>query len=61
MALINERVIEDGFWLVLLMAVIAFFWFHRRGKRPTSRSNEDEEAMKTQHAGKSVEAPKKVA
>lgn len=59
MALINERVIEDGFWLVLLMALTAFFWFHRRGKRSTSRS--DENAMKTQHASKLVETPKKVA
>jgi hypothetical protein len=61
MALINERVIEDGFWLVLLMAVIAFFWFHRRGKQPTSRSNENEKVMKTQQASKSAQAPKKVA
>jgi hypothetical protein len=55
----TERVIEDGFWLVLLMAVIAFFWFHHRDKQQASRSNE--EVVKTQENGKAVQAPKKVA
>ncbi len=37
-ALMTERVIEDGFWLVVLAAVLAFFWFHRQGKRQGRQS-----------------------
>jgi hypothetical protein len=29
---LTERVFEDNFWLGILMAVIAFFWFHHRDK-----------------------------
>ncbi len=32
-----ERVIEDGFWLLVLMALIGFFWFHERGKGRADR------------------------
>ena len=28
----TERVIEDGFWLLVLMALIGFFWFHDRAR-----------------------------
>ncbi len=33
----TERVIEDGVWLLVLMALIGFFWFHDRGKRRADR------------------------
>jgi hypothetical protein len=49
MAPMTERVIEDGSWLLLLIAVIAFFWFHQRDKRQASRSDEE------------VKVPKKAA
>lgn len=38
---LTERVFEDRFWLAILMAVIAFFWFHHReqeGVEPMARS-----------------------
>jgi preprotein translocase subunit YajC len=54
-----ERVIEDGFWLVLLIAVIGFFWFRHRDQRQASRSNE--KVVKTQENGKAVPASKKAA
>jgi hypothetical protein len=33
----TQRVIEDGVWLLVLMVLIGFFWFHERGKRRTDR------------------------
>ncbi len=27
------QVIENGAWFVILVAVLAFFWFHHRGRR----------------------------
>ncbi len=27
------QVIENGTWFVILAAVLAFFWFHHRGRR----------------------------
>jgi hypothetical protein len=38
---LTERVLEDNYWLVLLMAAIAFFWFHHWNQRQASRSNEE--------------------
>lgn len=37
---LTERVFEDSLWLVILMAMIAFFWFHDRGKRQSNPWNE---------------------
>jgi len=54
-----ERVIEDGYWLVLLIAVIGFFWFYHLDQRQASRSNE--KVVKTQENGKAVQAPKRAA
>ncbi len=30
---LTERVFEDRFWFVILMAIISFVWFHHRDKR----------------------------
>ena len=61
MALINQRVIEDGLWLVLLMAIIAFFWFHQWGKRRAGWSHENEQVMQSQENSKPVRATGKAA
>jgi hypothetical protein len=54
---LTERVFEDRFWLVILMAIISFFWFHHRDK---GRSNRWHEALgKTQENDKVARAPKK--
>jgi len=58
---LTERVIEDGSWLVLLMAAIAFFWFHHSGKWQASGSNGNEEVVKTQDNGTAVPTSKKAA
>jgi hypothetical protein len=31
--MLAERVIEDGFFFLLLVAVLAFLWFHRWRRR----------------------------
>ncbi|HLJ30147.1 MAG TPA: hypothetical protein VKY85_25800 [Candidatus Angelobacter sp.] len=56
-ALMTERVIEDGFWLVVLAAVLAFFWFHRQGKRQGRQS--ELEVMKPQQRSESTHVQKK--
>jgi hypothetical protein len=56
---LTERVFEDRFWLVLLMAVIAFFWFHHRDKRHASPS--DDGVAKNQENIKAIHTPKKAA
>jgi hypothetical protein len=54
---LTERVFEDNCWLVILMAVIAFFWFHHRDK---GRSVQWSEAVgKTQENRQATQAPKK--
>jgi hypothetical protein len=35
---LTERVFEDAYWLVILMAMIAFFWFHNWDNRKENRS-----------------------
>jgi hypothetical protein len=56
---LTERVFEDILWLVVLMAIIAFFRFHHRDK---GRSNQWDEAVgKTQENNRVTQAPKKAA
>jgi len=56
---LTERVFEDNYWLVLLMAVIAFFWFHHWNRAQASRSNQ--EAVRAHGHNKAAQGPKKVA
>ena len=54
---LTERVFEDKFWLVILMAVVAFFWFHHRDK---GHSGQWGEAVgKTQENSQATQASKK--
>jgi hypothetical protein len=48
-----ERVLEDNFWLVLLIAVIAFFWFHHWNNGHAHRWEG------TQARGKTARTPKR--
>jgi hypothetical protein len=45
-----ERVLEDSFWLVLLIAVIAFFWFHQWNNGTAHRGQSTQADDKTAHA-----------
>lgn len=56
---LTERVFEDISWLVILMAIIAFFRFHHRNKGRSSRSNEA--VGQTQENNRVAQAPKKAA
>jgi len=37
---LTERVFEDRFWFVILMAVISLVWFHHRDKGRSDRWKE---------------------
>jgi hypothetical protein len=55
---LTERVFEDWFWLVILMALIGFLWLRHRGKGRSSQWNEA--VGKTQQNNEVAQAPKKV-
>jgi hypothetical protein len=40
MALFTEKILEDGFWVVILILVFAFFRFHHHDRRWKSGRNE---------------------
>jgi hypothetical protein len=54
---LTERVLEDRFWWVILMAVIAFFWFHHWDNGRSSRLTEA--VGKTPEISKATLPPKK--
>ena len=57
MNLRTERVFDDKSWLVILMAVIGYFWFHHRDK---GRSGQCSEALgKTRENSQATQAPKR--
>lgn len=56
---LTERVFEDAYWLVILMAMIAFFWFHNWDNRKENRSNEA--LAKTRERSKATREAKKAA
>jgi hypothetical protein len=53
---LTERVFEDKSWLVILMAVIAFFWFHHRNKERSGQWSKA--AGKTRENSQATQAPK---
>lgn len=53
----TERIVEDGFWLVILVLVLAFFGFRHRDRRWTSPKGELIEPRES----RSAQAGKKIA
>lgn len=51
-SVITERVIEDGFSFLLLVAALAFLWFHGWHRRPSGKI----ERMQNQPPGRQNKA-----